>query len=116
MSVPSGWLVNGDGAVSHFQEVKEDEDGEVDEYSQCGLKRKRIETEMVGMKICVSKKGRKRVEDRVCSNCGTRSTPFWRKDKHSGKPLCNACGLYFSKNDVPRPLSLWRNAGGPGDA
>lgn len=39
----------------------------------------------------------------VCKNCGTTSTPFWRKDKADGKPLCNACGLYASKNDAPRP-------------
>jgi hypothetical protein len=44
----------------------------------------------------------------VCKNCGTKTTPFWRKDKHDGKPLCNACGLYFSKNDAPRPKSLWK--------
>lgn len=39
----------------------------------------------------------------VCKNCGTQSTPFWRKDKADGKPLCNACGLYFSKNESHRP-------------
>eukprot|EP01025_Chloroclados_australasicus_P031929 TRINITY_DN3233_c0_g1_i1.p2 TRINITY_DN3233_c0_g1~~TRINITY_DN3233_c0_g1_i1.p2 ORF type:complete len:543 (-),score=104.45 TRINITY_DN3233_c0_g1_i1:379-2007(-) len=48
-------------------------------------------------------------EDKVCSNCGTRKTPFWRKDKVEGQPLCNACGLYFSKNDAPRPANLWKN-------
>mmetsp|Transcript_188 Transcript_188/g.357 ORF Transcript_188/g.357 Transcript_188/m.357 type:complete len:217 (+) Transcript_188:366-1016(+) len=42
-----------------------------------------------------------------CSNCGTSTTPFWRKNKHGGLPLCNACGLYFSKNDAPRPKELW---------
>ena len=44
----------------------------------------------------------------ICKNCGTRTTPFWRKDKHDGRPLCNACGLYFSKNDAPRPKILWK--------
>jgi hypothetical protein len=44
----------------------------------------------------------------VCKNCGTKSTPFWRKDKNDGLPLCNACGLYFSKNDAPRPKILWK--------
>ena len=50
----------------------------------------------------------------VCKNCGTKSTPFWRKDKNDGKPLCNACGLYFSKNDAPRPKILWKQDEGGG--
>lgn len=58
-----------------------------------------------------NRKGRKpRQEERVCKNCGTHSTPFWRKDKHDGLPLCNACGLYLSKNDAPRPKVLWKSA------
>ena len=28
----------------------------------------------------------------VCSNCHTSNTPFWRKNRHTGLPLCNACG------------------------
>ena len=44
---------------------------------------------------------------RLCCNCGITNTPFWRKDRHSGLPLCNACGLYASKNDHPRPSRLW---------
>ncbi|CAD7695891.1 unnamed protein product [Ostreobium quekettii] len=58
-----------------------------------------------------NRKGRRpRQEERVCKNCGTRSTPFWRKDKHDGLPLCNACGLYLSKNDAPRPKVLWKSS------
>ncbi|GMH44794.1 hypothetical protein BSKO_12746 [Bryopsis sp. KO-2023] len=57
-----------------------------------------------------SKKGRRpKQEERVCKNCGTRSTPFWRKNKQDGLPLCNACGLYLAKNDAPRPKVLWKS-------
>lgn len=45
---------------------------------------------------------------KICSNCGTTHTPFWRKDKTDGQPLCNACGLYSAKNDAPRPAALWK--------
>lgn len=47
-------------------------------------------------------------ESRQCCNCGVTNTPFWRKDRQSGLPLCNACGLYAAKNDHPRPARLWR--------
>lgn len=56
-----------------------------------------------------SKKGRRSKQtERVCKNCGTNATPFWRKDKQDGRPLCNACGLYLSKNSAPRPKVLWK--------
>ncbi|CAI7840996.1 unnamed protein product [Closterium sp. NIES-54] len=48
-------------------------------------------------------------EEKECSNCGTHTTPFWRKDRAGGgQHLCNACGLYLAKNDVPRPAVLWK--------
>ncbi|CAD7696712.1 unnamed protein product [Ostreobium quekettii] len=113
--LPSGWVLN-TSTPANIKEVQEAEDDDhVAGFDYCGQKRFRAEEEMHCIKLRLTKKGRKRVEDRVCSNCCTRTTPFWRKDRHSGKPLCNACGLYFSKNDVPRPVSLWRNAGGSGD-
>lgn len=32
-----------------------------------------------------------------CFSCKTTSTPYWRDSWKPGKPLCNACGLRFSK-------------------
>ncbi|AOA64587.1 Transcriptional activator [Komagataella phaffii CBS 7435] len=40
-----------------------------------------------------------------CSNCKTQTTPLWRRDP-SGKPLCNACGLFLKLHGSVRPLSL----------
>lgn len=55
-----------------------------------------------------SKRPRTEQSSRVCSNCGTTNTPFWRKCRHTGLSLCNACGLYSAKKDHPRPVKLWR--------
>lgn len=54
------------------------------------------------------KRRRGSAENKICKNCGTTDTPFWRKDKKTRLPLCNACGLYFAKNDADRPSSLWK--------
>ncbi|OMH85624.1 Nitrogen regulatory protein NUT1 [Zancudomyces culisetae] len=44
-----------------------------------------------------------------CSNCNTEKTPLWRRDNSSGKPLCNACGLFYKLHGVNRPMSLKTN-------
>ncbi|CAO3680620.1 unnamed protein product [Rhizopus stolonifer] len=41
----------------------------------------------------------------VCTNCGTSTTPLWRRDI-DGLPLCNACGLYLKLHHEKRPLSM----------
>lgn len=52
----------------------------------------------------------------VCENCGTTSTPLWRRDKESGQMLCNACGIYKAAKGIPRPLatSRFKQYSGPG--
>ena len=42
----------------------------------------------------------------TCSNCSTSKTCLWRKDEE-GRPVCNACGLYFKLHARKRPAS-WR--------
>lgn len=67
----------------------------------------RTETENPGWKKRKRlQKDKKEFMDRKCSNCGSSSTPFWRKDKDTGEHLCNACGLYAAKNNCPRPFRL----------
>ncbi|CAD5227738.1 unnamed protein product [Bursaphelenchus okinawaensis] len=41
----------------------------------------------------------------ICSNCKTDTTTLWRR-KANGDIECNACNLYFRKNNCPRPLKL----------
>lgn len=36
-------------------------------------------------------------QESVCSQCGTKDTPEWRRGPDGARTLCNACGLYHSK-------------------
>ncbi|KAJ6552596.1 hypothetical protein DFH09DRAFT_988251, partial [Mycena vulgaris] len=38
-----------------------------------------------------------------CSNCGTRKTSTWRRDR-AGEQVCNACGVYERTRGRTRPL------------
>ncbi|KAJ6481497.1 hypothetical protein C8R47DRAFT_589814 [Mycena vitilis] len=46
------------------------------------------------------------LEGRQCSNCQATSTPLWRRDPRTHKPLCNACGLYKYQRNEDRPQTL----------
>lgn len=43
----------------------------------------------------------------VCSNCGTTTTPLWRRAP-SGETICNACGLYLKARKTLRPTVMKR--------
>ncbi|PKC16140.1 glucocorticoid receptor-like (DNA-binding domain), partial [Rhizophagus irregularis] len=44
----------------------------------------------------------------LCANCGTNTTPLWRRDE-AGNTICNACGLYFKLHNVHRPVTMKRS-------
>ncbi|KAF8180900.1 hypothetical protein K438DRAFT_1768094 [Mycena galopus ATCC 62051] len=46
-----------------------------------------------------------RADGPQCSECGTRKTSVWRRNKH-GEQVCNACGVYYRVNGRPRPLTM----------
>jgi GATA-binding protein 2 len=41
-----------------------------------------------------------------CSHCNATSTPLWRRDPTTHRPLCNACGLYLLQRNKMRPAAL----------
>ncbi|KAF8187151.1 hypothetical protein BJ912DRAFT_970299, partial [Pholiota molesta] len=41
-----------------------------------------------------------------CSHCRATTTPLWRRDPSTMKPLCNACGLYLQQRNKLRPQEL----------
>ncbi|KAG6899694.1 hypothetical protein C0993_007894 [Termitomyces sp. T159_Od127] len=41
-----------------------------------------------------------------CSHCHATSTPLWRREPNTHKPLCNACGLYLAQRNKHRPQEL----------
>ncbi|KAL4968719.1 siderophore transcription factor SreA [Aspergillus stella-maris] len=47
-----------------------------------------------------------------CSNCGTKSTPLWRRSP-TGAMICNACGLYLKARNVARPTKRNRTQASP---
>lgn len=62
------------------------------------------------LRVRTAKKQKPKVKpQKICTNCKSTETPFWRKDKDGGW-LCNACGLYAAKNGAPRPVLLWKRS------
>ncbi|KAF5358648.1 hypothetical protein D9758_007707 [Tetrapyrgos nigripes] len=43
---------------------------------------------------------------KMCSHCKATSTPLWRREPTTLKPLCNACGLYLQQRNKLRPQEL----------
>ncbi|KAI7886807.1 hypothetical protein K492DRAFT_176031 [Lichtheimia hyalospora FSU 10163] len=41
----------------------------------------------------------------LCYNCGTTTTPLWRRDE-DGRTICNACGLYYKLHHTNRPITM----------
>ncbi|KAI8146071.1 hypothetical protein BJV82DRAFT_600328 [Fennellomyces sp. T-0311] len=60
------------------------------------------------IKAATKRKEVHEVSATVCSNCGTTTTPLWRRAPN-GDTICNACGLYYKARNQFRPPTLKRN-------
>ncbi|ORE07023.1 GATA-domain-containing protein [Rhizopus microsporus var. microsporus] len=49
--------------------------------------------------IPIKKSKRKQLRKYVCNDCGTTTSPEWRKGPDGPKTLCNACGLRWAKRN-----------------
>lgn len=56
-----------------------------------------------------SKSKKSQVSATVCSNCGTTTTPLWRRAPN-GETICNACGLYLKARHTLRPVTMKRQS------
>ncbi|KAJ7572738.1 hypothetical protein C8J56DRAFT_1174299 [Mycena floridula] len=43
---------------------------------------------------------------KACSHCQRTTTPLWRREPGTNRPLCNACGLYLQQRHKLRPQEL----------
>ncbi|KAF7296304.1 GATA zinc finger domain-containing protein [Mycena chlorophos] len=46
------------------------------------------------------------VAKKECFHCHATSTPLWRREPVTQRPLCNACGLYLQQRNKLRPQAL----------
>ncbi|KAK1346169.1 hypothetical protein QTO34_000022 [Cnephaeus nilssonii] len=53
-------------------------------------------------------KNRTQVAGAQCTNCQTTTTAVWRMNAN-GDPVCNACGLYYKRHQVNRPVTMWND-------
>ncbi|KAI8148063.1 hypothetical protein BJV82DRAFT_594465 [Fennellomyces sp. T-0311] len=51
------------------------------------------------------RKKQRGADEYVCTDCGTATSPEWRKGPHGPKTLCNACGLRWAKKSKKKGLS-----------
>jgi len=52
---------------------------------------------------------RPKVDEYMCTDCGTLDSPEWRKGPNGPKTLCNACGLRWAKKEKRKSISLGQN-------